>query len=76
MTYKHFLGYSFAGSVLWISAFVYGGYYFGNIPFVKQNLTWFIIGIVLVSIAPGAVAWLALTRISLSPAVAVHSHGP
>jgi len=58
MTYGHFLAYSLAGSVFWISAFVYGGYYFGNIPFIKQNLTWFIIAIVLLSIAPGIVAWL------------------
>jgi len=64
MIYGRFLFYSLAGSVLWISAFVYGGYYFGNIPFIKQNLTWFIIGIVLVSIAPGLIAWLR-TRVAL-----------
>lgn len=58
MTYAHFLAYSFAGSVFWIGFFVYGGYVFGNIPFIKQNLTWFIIGIVVLSVMPGAIAWL------------------
>jgi membrane-associated protein len=67
MTYTQFLFYSFAGSILWISSFVYGGYYFGNIPFIKQNLTWFIIGIVLLSIAPGVIAWLR-ARVALRKA--------
>ena len=58
MRYARFLGYSFAGSVLWISSFVYGGYFFGNIPAVKQNLTVFIVAIVLVSVAPGLVSYL------------------
>jgi len=58
MAYARFVGYSFAGSILWIGFFVYGGYYFGNIPFVKQNLSVFIVAIVVLSIAPGAVAWL------------------
>jgi membrane-associated protein len=58
MRYAQFLAYSFAGSVLWISFFVYGGYFFGNIPLIRQNLAWFIIGIVLVSVMPGAITWL------------------
>jgi membrane-associated protein len=58
MAYGEFLFYSLAGSVFWISAFVYGGYYFGNIPFVKQNLSWLIVAIVVLSIAPGAITWL------------------
>ena len=58
MGYVRFLSYSFAGSVLWIGLFVYGGYYFGNIPLVKQNLTAFIVAIVLLSLAPGIVGYL------------------
>jgi len=58
MNYAQFLGFSAAGSVFWIGFFVYGGYLFGNLPFVKQNLTWFIIGIVLISVAPGLIAWI------------------
>ena len=53
MRYGRFLFYSFSGSVFWIGFFVFGGYYFGNIPVVKQNLTLFILGIIVVSIMPG-----------------------
>jgi membrane-associated protein len=55
MVYPSFLFYSFSGAVFWIGFFVFGGYYFGNIPVVKQNLTLFIIGIVMLSITPGIV---------------------
>ena len=58
MVYPRFMFYSFSGSVFWIGFFVYGGYYFGNIPFVKNNLTAFILGIVVVSIVPGIVGFL------------------
>ncbi len=69
MHYAQFLAYSAAGSLFWIGFFVYGGYLFGNLPFVKQNLSWFIIGIVLVSIAPGAIAWVR-TRLANRPLAA------
>ncbi len=55
MHYPRFMAYSFAGGVFWIGFFVYGGYYFGNLPFVKDNLTAFILGIVFISILPGIV---------------------
>ena len=58
MRYLHFVLYSFGGSVLWISFFVYGGYYFGNIPFVKNNLTAFILGVIVISIMPAIIAYL------------------
>ena len=58
MAYGRFLFYSFAGSVLWISSLTYAGYYFGNIPMVKQNLALVIVGIVILSIMPGVVEYL------------------
>jgi membrane-associated protein len=58
MTYPKFLFYSFSGSVFWIGFFVFGGYYFGNIPVVKQNLTLFILGIIVLSIMPGIVEFV------------------
>jgi membrane-associated protein len=36
MTYLHFLLYSICGSIFWIGFFVYGGYYFGNIPYSEE----------------------------------------
>jgi membrane-associated protein len=58
MNYGRFLFYSFSGSVLWISSLTYAGYYFGNVPVVKQNLTLVIAGIVILSILPGIVQYL------------------
>ncbi len=58
MRYLRFVLYSLGGSVFWISFFVFGGFYFGNVPLVKQNLTAFIILIIFVSILPGVVEYL------------------
>ena len=57
MPYGRFVFYSFSGSVLWISSLTYAGYFFGNLPAVKQNLTLVIIGIVILSILPGVVEY-------------------
>jgi membrane-associated protein len=58
MTYGRFLFYSFAGSVFWIGSLTFAGYYFGNIPVVRENLTLVIIGIVILSIMPGVIEYL------------------
>jgi membrane-associated protein len=58
MRYARFVFYSFSGSVFWIGFFVYGGYYFGNIPLIKNNLTVFILGIIVVSILPGVIGYV------------------
>jgi membrane-associated protein len=52
MSYRLFLSFSALGSVLWISGFVALGYFFGNIPVVKNNLTLMVLGIVFVSFLP------------------------
>jgi membrane-associated protein len=57
MRYERFLLYSFAGSVLWIGSLTYAGYFFGNIPIVRQNLSLVIVGIIIVSIMPGIVGF-------------------
>ena len=58
MAYPRYLFYSFSGSVFWIGFFVFGGYYFGNIPFVQRNLTLFILGIIVLSIMPGIIEFV------------------
>jgi membrane-associated protein len=52
MSYPRFLCYNVVGAVLWIASLVYAGYLFGNIPWVKQNLTWIVVGIIVVSLMP------------------------
>ncbi len=58
MAYPRFVFYSFAGSVFWIGSLTYAGYYFGNLPWVRKNLTLVIIGIVVLSILPGVIEYL------------------
>ena len=52
MTYGRFLSYNVVGAVAWISSLVYAGYLFGNIPWVKENLTLIVFAIVGVSLIP------------------------
>jgi len=58
MAYPRFLFYSFAGAILWIGSLTYAGYYFGNLPIVRNNLSVVIIGIVVLSIMPGVIEFL------------------
>jgi len=55
MQYRLFVGFSALGSVLWINTFVLGGYFMGNIPVVKDNLTAAVLVIVVVSLLPGLI---------------------
>ena len=52
MNYKRFATYNVVGGLLWVTLFLFVGYIFGNIPFVKENFEIVTIGIVLVSVLP------------------------
>ncbi|MEK7470634.1 MAG: DedA family protein [Patescibacteria group bacterium] len=52
MTYPHFLAYNIIGATLWVSFFVWGGYFFGNLPFVKANFHYVVLVIVVLSLIP------------------------
>src|SRR5688572_27420129 len=52
MSYPKFLTYNVVGAVLWVGLFVLGGYFFGNIPTVRQNFTLVILAIILLSVLP------------------------
>ena len=58
MSPARYTAYNVAGGVAWVGLLVYAGYFFGNIPWIKANLTWLILAIIAVSLAPLAVAWL------------------
>ena len=62
MPYPKFLAYNVAGGLLWIASLVYAGYLFGNIPWVRDNLTFIVIGIVVVSLMPVAATFLRERR--------------
>lgn len=57
MSYGKFLSYNLVGGLVWVSLFLGTGYFFGNIPFVKENFEFVAVGIILVSVLPMAVEW-------------------
>ena len=52
MEAKLYTAYNVAGGVLWVASLLYAGYFFGNIPWIKGNLTAIIVGIIVVSLLP------------------------
>lgn len=52
MNYSVFLSYNVFGGISWVAIFALAGFYFGNIPFVKSNLTFIVLLIVVISFIP------------------------
>jgi membrane-associated protein len=66
MSYRKFLSFNVVGGVAWISSLVYAGYLFGNIPWVKKNLSLIVIGIVVVSLIPAVSTFVRERRAARS----------
>jgi len=62
MNYRTFLIYNITGAFCWVGFFLFGGYFFGNIPFVQDNLAHIIYAIVIISIIPALVEYLRHKR--------------
>lgn len=62
MTYGKFLVYNVAGGLLWVFSITLAGFFFGNIPVVKNNFTAVILGIIFVSVLPGLIEYLRHRR--------------
>jgi membrane-associated protein len=52
MSYGRFLSYNILGGIGWVALFTFGGYFFGNLPFVKTNFTIVIAAIIFISLIP------------------------
>jgi membrane-associated protein len=57
MTYGKFLTYNVVGGIFWIFSFTLGGYFFGNLPFVKKNFTFVIFAIIIISVMPTVIEY-------------------
>ena len=55
MRYGYFISYNVFGGILWTSLFIFGGYFFGNFPWVKNNFSVVVIAIILISVAPAVI---------------------
>jgi membrane-associated protein len=57
MTYPRFIAYNVVGGISWIALFIFGGYFFGNLPLIKNNFTLVLIAIVILSVMPGVIEY-------------------
>ncbi len=64
MTYLRFISYNVVGGVAWIGLFVFGGYFFGNLPMVKKNFSLVILAIIFISVLPGFIEFLRQRTLS------------
>jgi len=62
MSYRRFLPFDLFGGALWISTCTLAGYFFGNLPFVRDHFSLVVLGIVLISILPGVVEIIRARR--------------
>ncbi len=52
MSYRHFISYNIIGGISWVAIASLAGFFFGNIPLVKENFSLIILVIVLISVVP------------------------
>lgn len=62
MDYRRFIAFNVGGALLWVLLLVYGGYFFGNLPWVKLHLSKVIVGIIVISMLPGVIEYLRNRR--------------
>jgi len=62
MHYGNFITYNLMGGLLWVTLFTMGGFFFGNIPWVKHNFEIVVVVIVLISVVPIVIEWIKSKR--------------
>ncbi len=62
MTYPKFITYNVVGGMAWVGLFLFGGYFFGNLPFVQQNFSFVLLAIIFISILPAIIEIISSRR--------------
>lgn len=62
MTYTHFLAYNVAGGLAWVTAFLLGGYWFGNLPLVRDHFLIVVAVVILLSLVPAVYEYIKAHR--------------
>ncbi|HLL84354.1 MAG TPA: DedA family protein [Longimicrobium sp.] len=62
MDYPKFLLYNVVGGILWVGSMLFAGYFFGAVPFVKNNFETVVIAIIILSILPGVFEYVKHRR--------------
>lgn len=58
MSYAKFIVYNVSGGILWVSSIISAGYFFGNIPLIKNNFTFVVLAIIFISVLPAIIEFL------------------
>lgn len=62
MTYGRFIKYCIAGAILWVVLLTFAGYFFGSLPWVKNNFEIVVLGIIAVSLLPMVIGYFRRNR--------------
>jgi membrane-associated protein len=62
MPYGYFISYNIFGGIIWTALFTFGGYFFGNLSFVKEHFSLVVIAIIIISVIPAAVEVIKAKR--------------
>ncbi|MEJ5224023.1 MAG: VTT domain-containing protein, partial [Anaerolineales bacterium] len=68
MSYRHFAAYNIIGAIAWVGVFISAGYFFGEIPFVKNNFELVVAAIILVSVLPAVIEVIKARATKSNPA--------
>lgn len=62
MSYSKFVPYNMIGGGLWVSLFLGGGYFFGNLPFIKNHFSYVLVVIIIMSLLPAVIVFIKENR--------------
>ena len=71
MRYSYFISYNLVGGFLWVTLFLFGGYFFGSLEFVAKRFSLVIIVIVLISLVPAIIEYIKARKEKKDPPVEI-----